>query len=314
MMFVGYLSRLACFATGLSVLALYVAGPVTQTAGWAHHHVYLLAVACLLLAMTDCGRSYSIDRLRAVNAAGRAQPMRDDPLEYGSLLGQRLIALQLSAMYFWTAIDKTDRAFLSGERLEQTFTWIYSGRALEFRAGLSRPDRGTLRDCRHGGIRARRGDPCAALADLGFAPRACPACEFLSDAAGSHLFRDGHGAVSGPARSSPVPHLHRSDSRPWPCCASSMTCECPFCSRYAAYQRLREEYTLHLVDARAEPELAGSYGLDLNEGMIIDLGRTRLLRAQTQSVCYRSSRNDPGLCGMNAWRARSIPCCVSDAT
>jgi len=47
--------------------------------------------------------------------------------------------------------------------------------------------------------------------------------------------------------------------------------ECPFCSRYAAYQRLREEYTLHLVDARAEPELAGSYGLDLNEGMIIDL-------------------------------------------
>ena len=132
MMFVGYLSRLACFATGLSVLVLYLSGALTQTAGWAHHHVYLLALACLLLAMTDCGRSYSIDRLRAINAARRAQPMRDDPPEYGSLLGQRLIALQLSAMYFWTAIDKTDRAFLSGERLEQTFTWIYSGRALEF--------------------------------------------------------------------------------------------------------------------------------------------------------------------------------------
>ncbi len=47
--------------------------------------------------------------------------------------------------------------------------------------------------------------------------------------------------------------------------------ECPFCSRYAAYQRLREEYTVHLVDARAEPERAASYGLDLNEGMIVDL-------------------------------------------
>jgi hypothetical protein len=132
MMFVGYLSRLACFATGLSVLVLYLSGALTQTAGWAHHHVYLLAVACLLLAMTDCGRSYSIDRLRAVNAARRAQPIRDDPPEYGLLLGQRLITLQLSAMYFWTAIDKTDRAFLSGERLEQTFVWVYSGRALEF--------------------------------------------------------------------------------------------------------------------------------------------------------------------------------------
>jgi predicted DCC family thiol-disulfide oxidoreductase YuxK len=47
--------------------------------------------------------------------------------------------------------------------------------------------------------------------------------------------------------------------------------ECPFCSRYAAYQRLREEYIVELVDARAEPELAGNYGLDLNEGMIVDL-------------------------------------------
>lgn len=131
MMFVGYLSRLACFATGMSIMMLYLAGAITPVPGWAHHHVYLLAVACLFLALTDCGRSYSIDRLRAVNAARRAQPMRDDPPEYGFLLGQRLIALQLSALYFWTAIDKTDHAFLSGERLEQTFVWIYSGRALE---------------------------------------------------------------------------------------------------------------------------------------------------------------------------------------
>ncbi len=132
MMFVGYLSRLACFGTGLSVLVLYLAGAVTQTAGWSHHHVYLLAVACLLLGLTACGRSYSIDRLRALNAAQQGQPGQTEPPEYGSLWGQRLIALQLSAMYFWTAIDKTDRAFLSGERLEQTFVWTYSGRALEF--------------------------------------------------------------------------------------------------------------------------------------------------------------------------------------
>lgn len=131
MMFVGYLSRLACFATGVSIMALYLAGAIVPVAGWAHHHVYLLGVACLLLALTDCGRSFSIDRLRAVNAAQSAQPPRAPPAESGRLWGQRLIALQLSAMYFWTAIDKTDRAFLSGERLEQTFLWTYSGRALE---------------------------------------------------------------------------------------------------------------------------------------------------------------------------------------
>ncbi|MCC5979615.1 MAG: HTTM domain-containing protein [Salinarimonas sp.] len=132
MMFIGYLSRLACFGTGVSVLVLYIAGAVTQTPGWAHHHVYLLAIACILLGLTACGRSYSIDRLRALNVAQRVPATHEGPREYGALWGQRLIALQLSAMYFWTAIDKTDRAFLSGERLEQTFVWTYSGRALEF--------------------------------------------------------------------------------------------------------------------------------------------------------------------------------------
>ncbi|KPQ11681.1 MAG: Vitamin K-dependent gamma-carboxylase [Saliniramus fredricksonii] len=132
MMFVGYLSRFACIGTGLSVMCLYIAGALTQTAGWAHHHVYLLGTACLLLALTECGRSYSLDRWRVLNAARRARPTQPEPREYGLLWGQRLIALQLSAMYFWTAIDKTDRAFLSGERLEQTFVWVYSGRALEF--------------------------------------------------------------------------------------------------------------------------------------------------------------------------------------
>ena len=131
MMFVGYLSRLACIGTGLSVMCLYTLGAATQTAGWAHHHVYLLGTACFLLALTECGRSYSIDRWRALSAARRARPPQAEPREYGFLWGQRLIALQLSAMYFWTAIDKTDQAFLSGQRLEQTFVWVYSGRALE---------------------------------------------------------------------------------------------------------------------------------------------------------------------------------------
>ncbi|MCC5979614.1 MAG: DUF393 domain-containing protein [Salinarimonas sp.] len=70
--------------------------------------------------------------------------------------------------------------------------------------------------------------------------------------------------------------------------------ECPFCSRYAAYQRLREEYTVRLVDAREEPELADSYGLDLNEGMIVDLeGR---IHFGADAVCLLSRLSQrPGL-------------------
>ena len=47
--------------------------------------------------------------------------------------------------------------------------------------------------------------------------------------------------------------------------------DCPFCSSYVSLLRLREQYDVHLVDARKEPEFAARYGLDLNEGMIADL-------------------------------------------
>jgi hypothetical protein len=96
--------------------------------GWSSHHIYILIVSVSLLALSPCGRSFSWDRYRAV---AEAQSARDIPLEHGSLWPQRLIALQLAALYFWTAVDKTSWSFLSGLRLEQAFTWAYSGRLLE---------------------------------------------------------------------------------------------------------------------------------------------------------------------------------------
>src|SRR4030088_2098043 len=47
--------------------------------------------------------------------------------------------------------------------------------------------------------------------------------------------------------------------------------DCPFCSSYVALLRLREQYDVHLVDARKEPAVAARYGLDLNEVMVVDL-------------------------------------------
>ena len=53
---------------------------------------------------------------------------------------------------------------------------------------------------------------------------------------------------------------------------------CPFCSRYVRLVRLRENFQVDLVDARADPALAQEYtakGLDLNTGMVAEMdGKT----------------------------------------
>lgn len=51
--------------------------------------------------------------------------------------------------------------------------------------------------------------------------------------------------------------------------------ECPFCTRYVRLTRLKENFQVELVDARSDPSLVSSYaekGMDLNQGMVVDLG------------------------------------------
>jgi hypothetical protein len=124
---IGIRARLSTGGLGLTIFTFYGLGVMQLGSSvWAHHHVYILAMGCLLLSFTDCGKSFSWDRWRML---AKGAPGHDDR-EHGTLWGQRLIALQLSALYFWTAVDKTDWAFVSGQRLEQTFVWVYSGRSL----------------------------------------------------------------------------------------------------------------------------------------------------------------------------------------
>lgn len=131
MMLVGYRTHLALALASIGLLFMYfVVGPLPGISGWNHHHSYLLMASTLLLNFTPCGASYSVDRYLAVRAAERAG--RAPPPERGSLWAQRLLGLQLSAIYFWTAVDKSDLAFVSGERLEQTMVWIYANRPLEW--------------------------------------------------------------------------------------------------------------------------------------------------------------------------------------
>lgn len=69
--------------------------------------------------------------------------------------------------------------------------------------------------------------------------------------------------------------------------------QCPFCSRYVELVRLRERFDVTLIDARRERERADAYGLDLNEGMIVDLDGSVHHGAAAVSLLSRLSRR-PG--------------------
>ncbi|AZO70256.1 MAG: hypothetical protein E5V92_08210 [Mesorhizobium sp.] len=134
LLFVGYRSRVAAIWTGSVGLAMYYYfGFQLGREPWTHHHTYLLAVAALLIALTPCGRSYSLDRYLAVMRAERAGLA--PPAERGNLWGLRLIVVQLSVLYFFAAFDKTNHAFLSGARIEAILLWYYAGS--DYPAGLA---------------------------------------------------------------------------------------------------------------------------------------------------------------------------------
>jgi hypothetical protein len=83
---------------------------------WESHHMFLMVMATVLLALAPTGRSFSVDRWRA-------QP--EAPPERGPQWAITLLAVQLSAIYFWSAVDKTTLAFLSGERLDAIAVHFY---------------------------------------------------------------------------------------------------------------------------------------------------------------------------------------------
>lgn len=123
---IGYKSRAAALWTGaVGFVIYYYFGHALGREPWTHHHTYLLAIAALLLTLTPCERSYSLDRYLSVARARRRR--QAPPPERGNLWGLRLIVLQLSVLYFFAALDKSNAAFLSGARLEQIFLWFYAG-------------------------------------------------------------------------------------------------------------------------------------------------------------------------------------------
>ena len=125
MMLLGVFSRTSTMWVGLTTLTMYYHfGVVLGREPWTHHHTYLLAIGAFLCAFTPCGRSYSLDRWWALRRAEKAG--LPPPREWGNLWGLRLIAIQLSLVYFYSAYNKTP-GFFDGDRMEGFLLRYYLG-------------------------------------------------------------------------------------------------------------------------------------------------------------------------------------------
>jgi len=123
-MLIGYKARISTFIVGVLIMISYNYFGLHLHEMEVSSHMYWLVIAPLLCAIAPCDKSYSLDRWLAVRHAWQRGDTK--PPEQGNLWGLRLIVVQLTMMYFWTAIDKVKPDFLSGDRLEAIFTFFYA--------------------------------------------------------------------------------------------------------------------------------------------------------------------------------------------
>lgn len=122
----GLWTRAAAAWAAATLLYMFVGMGILQgREAWTHHHTTLITIAVCLLVLVPCGGSFSADRWLAVRRARRlgAPP----PDERGPLWAVPLFAVQVSAIYFWGAFDKTSWAFASGTRMTHHFMSLYLG-------------------------------------------------------------------------------------------------------------------------------------------------------------------------------------------
>lgn len=116
-MLLGLYSRASTAAAGaVAMVMVHGFGPA-GVEPWTHHHTAYLALATCLAALAPVGHSYSLDKWRLGDALPERAP----------LWGLRMVALHVSVVYFWTAVDKSFPAFLAGDRLEMALHQLYLG-------------------------------------------------------------------------------------------------------------------------------------------------------------------------------------------
>jgi hypothetical protein len=137
-MLVGYRARVATVVAGACAVTIGVFD-LNNYFGWetnGSHHEATLAVAMAILALLPTGGSYSVDRWLLVRRAQRQG--RRVPPEVGPMWALPLLALHVSAVYFYGGMVKSHFGYLRGDRLEQILMNKYLGsvlpRAMWFKA------------------------------------------------------------------------------------------------------------------------------------------------------------------------------------
>jgi hypothetical protein len=126
MMLVGKWSRgSAAVCATVLLYGYHYRGPYLGIAGWGSNNIKLLALTVAILALTPCGRAYSLDRWKALRLATRGSVAPPD--ESIPLWSTRLLAALLCSVYASTFIAKTTIPYLSGSRLEAIFALHYTG-------------------------------------------------------------------------------------------------------------------------------------------------------------------------------------------
>lgn len=129
LLLLGWWTRLASLVAAVVITYAHDwLGPVHGYRGWASHNIALLVLTATLLALTPSGRSYSLDRWRALARARREGT--PPPPERIPLWSTRSFMILLSSVYLSTWANKTDLAYLSGERLASIFGTHYTGSAM----------------------------------------------------------------------------------------------------------------------------------------------------------------------------------------
>lgn len=126
LLLLGLWTRVATVWTALTMLVVFFYLGVAQgVEAYTHHHTWLLVSFSVLLVLTPCGRSLSLDRWRALARAERGGA--PCPPERGPVWGLRLLALQTSVVYIGATANKLNLPFLSGARLQHVYADRYGG-------------------------------------------------------------------------------------------------------------------------------------------------------------------------------------------
>lgn len=128
---VGYKTRIATAAMAIAAIGLHLYYGVMLDKHILSKPVQVFQVV-VLMALTPCGRSLSVDRAIEVRRArAERRPPAPERMPWWQV---ELFILQIATIYLWAAENKSDEAWLRGERMERYWVeWFGGSDSLAFK-------------------------------------------------------------------------------------------------------------------------------------------------------------------------------------